>query len=74
MNFIIAFDGSIEVKLTKKFMMNFTKKQKTQLDDLGVELVDVHLDPEGDNGAGSGDKNDDPTEGPSTSRIRKKRT
>lgn len=64
--FPICHDWQYRGKISEEIYDELYEKAKDQLDDLGVELVDVHLDPEGDNGAGSGDKNDDPTEGPVT--------
>lgn len=65
--FPICHDWQYRGKISEEIYDELYEKAKDELDQMGVELLDVHLDPGDDNGAGAkGNKNEDPTKGPVT--------
>jgi len=66
--FPICHDWQYRGKISEEIYDELYEKAKEELDQMGLELLDVHLDPGDGEGQGAkgGDKNDDPTKGPVT--------
>lgn len=66
--FPICHDWQYRGKISEEIYDELYEKAKDEIEQMGLELLDVHLDPGDDSGSGAkgNDKNDDPTKGPVT--------